>query len=85
MHLESFNKKETQEGNKITLKVINPSQKRDYKIVNFRLDNIEMLSFEDIKDTIMSNFPVDMSVPRVNDLELGFIEPGHGLKGMDHK
>ncbi len=31
---------------------------------------------------IMSNFPEDMSVPRFNELELGFIEPG--LKGKNN-
>ena len=29
----------------------------------------------------MSKFPEDVPVPRVSELEFGFIEPGHGLKG----
>ena len=36
---------------------------------------------KDLKEIILDNFPETELLPDVQDMEFGYIEPGHGLRG----
>lgn len=60
--------------------IINPRKKKEYVMVKC-LPLPERIDFEHIKTFILSSFPEDICKPKLEKLEFGYFEPGHGLKG----
>ena len=61
------------------LKMINPSRMSEYK--NVEIQRREYCkSFSELKEFISSNLPSTIEAPNLQEVEMGFIEPGHGGK-----
>lgn len=59
--------------------IINPSKKKDYVMVKINKSTAQKgIAFNEMKQLILSTFPVDIPQPDIDKLEF---EPGHGLKG----
>ena len=67
------------EGTKYSLKIVNSQKKSDYKVV--KIGKKVCKDIGDLKELILSNFPETVDAPDDQDMEFGFIEPGHGLCG----
>ena len=60
--------------------MINPARMSDYK--NIELNYREYFkSLGELKDFISGNLPSTIEAPNLQEVEMGFIEPGHGGKG----
>ena len=62
------------------LKMINPSGMSEYKNVEIQRRGY-CKSFSELKEFISSNLPSTIEAPNLQEVEMGFIEPGHGGKG----
>ena len=62
------------------LKMINPSRMSEYKNVEIQRRGY-CKSFSELKEFISSNLPSTIEAPNLQEVEMGFIEPGHGGKG----
>ena len=59
--------------------MINPARMSDYK--NIELNYREYFkSLGELKDFISGNLPSTIEAPNLQEVEMGFIEPGHGGK-----
>ena len=59
-----------------TVKIMNASKKSDYTVVKFsKQGQIETIS--DLKSELLARFTDRLS----GDIEVGYIQPGHGLRG----
>ena len=62
------------------LKMINLSRMSEYKNVEIQRRGY-CKSFSELKEFISSNLPSTIEAPNLQEVEMGFIEPGHGSKG----
>lgn len=62
------------------LKMINLSCMSEYKNVEIQRRGY-CKSFSELKEFISSNLPSTIEAPNLQEVEMGFIEPGHGSKG----
>ena len=64
-----------------SLKVINPIKMSDFKSFSIH-GRRQCRSFADLKDFMEKNIPTGaVEMPNLHDVEIGYIEPGHGIKG----
>ncbi len=64
-----------------SLKMINPSRMSELKNVNLRGQHY-CQSLDELKDLITSGLPTGIgNVPDLETVDMGFFEPGHGVKG----
>ena len=59
-----------------TVKIMNPSKKSDYTVVKFSKRG-RMVTISDLKSELLTRFTDQLS----GDIEVGYIQPGHGLRG----
>ena len=62
------------------LKIINPSRMSEYKNIEIQRRGY-CKSFSKLKELISSNLPSTIEAPNLQEVEMEFIEPGHGGKG----
>lgn len=62
------------------LKMINPSRMSEYKNVEIQSRGY-CKTFSELKEFISNNLPSTIEAPNLQEVEMGFIEPGHGGKG----
>ena len=65
----------------LRIMIINPSKKKEYKLVKADKFAPEVIDLDELKALILSFFPGDILQPHKDKLEFGYIEPGHGLRG----
>jgi len=72
----------TNDVQNIRVMIINPEKKKEYTMVK-RSDILveQMALMETMKKVILSCFPHDVPKPAFDNLDFGYVEPGHGLKG----
>ena len=64
-----------------SLKVINPTKMSDFKTFSIH-GRRQCKSFSDLKDLMEKSIPSDaVGMPNLHDVEIGYIEPGRGVKG----
>ena len=59
--------------------IVNP-QKKDYNMVKCQ-PIPENVSLDLLQEILLQSFPEGINKPLIEDMEFGYIEPGHGLKG----
>lgn len=62
------------------LKMINPSRMSEYKNVDIQ-GRGHSKSLSELKEFVTRNLPSTIDKPNLQEVEMGFIEPGHGGKG----
>ncbi len=60
-----------------SVKIINPSKKRDYSVLPLRV-NEDFVTTQQLKDELLESFPNHASGQH---FEFGYIGPGHGARG----
>ena len=63
-----------------TLKLINPLRMSEYKNLEIQSKG-RCKSISELKEFISDNHPSGIDGPNLNEVEMGYIEPGHGGKG----
>ena len=64
-----------------SLKVINPSKKSEYKTIRLQGEKL-CRTLEGLKEFIVKGLPASTdNMPPVKEVEIGYLEPGHGAKG----
>lgn len=65
----------------LRIMIVNPNKKSEYVMVKAHKTATEMITFGEVKQPILDSFPANVPLLESEQLQLGFIEPGHGLKG----
>ena len=66
----------------LRIMIVDPSKKKDYVMAKIDQSAVQKgITFDEMKQLILSIFPSDIPQPDIDKLEFGYIEPGHGLKG----
>ena len=60
--------------------MINPSRMSEYKNVEIHGRGYFKV-FNELKEFVSANLPSSIEIPKLQEVEMGFIEPGHGGKG----
>jgi len=63
-----------------SVKIINPQKKSDYSLRKWRHVSKRFPSVESMQSQLIKDFG-DVLPSRKEDIELGYIKPGHGAKG----
>ena len=80
---DSSESEECQPSFKITysVKQINPNNKRNYTVKKWRNTVCKFKSVAMLRANLKESFADDLSDVPVDDIECGYIDPGHGAKG----
>lgn len=60
--------------------IVNPQKKKDYNMVKCQ-PIPEGVSLDSLQEILLQSFPEGTRKPHIEEMEFGYIEPGHGLKG----
>ncbi len=75
--ISPMSSKPNQAKYRYSVKIINPSKKRDYSVLPLRV-NEDFETMEQLKDKLLEKFPNYVSGQQ---FEFGYIGPGHGARG----
>ena len=64
----------------LRIMIINPEKKKEYKMVKRSGVLVREMTKDTNKTLILPAFPDDLPKPRLEHLEFGYAEPGHGVK-----